>query len=286
MTALETNPLVHKLIMLALEEDLSFGDITSELTIPRGVRGVGKILAKQPLVVCGLPLVSVVMKCAGFPCEIEIIEQEGKVLAGKREVMGEVYAEIRHLLAAERTILNLLQRLSGVATHTKNIVEQAGAITVLDTRKTTPGFRVLEKYAVKIGGGKNHRHSLGDQILVKNNHIDCAGGIRAMIKKIVTHKPPYMPLEVEVRNMNELIEILSSGTPHVVMLDNMNDEQLKEAIAYIKVNRPSLMIEVSGGITTDRFDRLRSIGVESVSIGSLTTAAQNVDISFSISTLQ
>lgn len=282
MTTLENNPLVKKIVALAIEEDLGLGDITGEITIPKELQGVGKVIAKDSMVVCGLSLIPLIMECAGFPASVTYTSRDGEELSGNREVMAEVAASVQHLLAAERTILNFLQRMSGVATHTRNIMKHSQGINILDTRKTTPGWRVLEKYAVKTGGGCNHRFSLGDLVLVKNNHIDCAGGIEAMMGRIKEKKPLYMPLEVEVRTIKELQEVLRYGTPQIVMLDNMSDQELKESITYIKNIAPQILIEVSGGITLDRFERLKAVGVETVSMGALTTKATNVDISFSI----
>ena len=276
-------PLVRKIVALAIEEDLAAGDVTSELSIGAKKQGRGVVVAKEPLVVCGLPLIEVILHEISprgdwdVKCEFE---DGDKVSKGK--ALATIRGSLRTILAAERTVLNFMQRLSGIATGTAKICAQARGLKVLDTRKTTPGLRVLEKYAARIGGAKNHRMHLGDMILVKNNHIDANGGsVTKTLERIAERKAPYLPLEVEVRSLEEL-SLALPFKPDFVMLDNMNASNIKRSLALIKKMGSSCMVEVSGGITVSRFPQLRSLGVTVVSMGSLTTQAQNVDISMRV----
>jgi nicotinate-nucleotide pyrophosphorylase (carboxylating) len=274
--------LVQKIIDLALEEDLSGGDITSTLTVPEGKGGAGELVAKEPLVVCGLPLVGRILQTVSHGSgQVKLHTSEGQKVQ-KGAVLATIQADLRSLLAAERTILNFLQRLSGVATLTARVCGRARGVAVLDSRKTTPGLRVLEKYAVRTGGGRNHRFSLGDMILVKNNHIDANGGsVSKTLSRLRASAPLYMPVEVEVRSIDELIEALPFN-PAVVMLDNMNDREIKRALSVIQQSGQAMQVEISGGVTAERIPKLKSLGVKIVSMGALTTKAQNVDISMRI----
>jgi nicotinate-nucleotide pyrophosphorylase (carboxylating) len=277
------SPLVKKIISLSIEEDLAYGDVTSELTVPKERRGVGEIIAKENMVVCGLPLIEMVTGLVSDHVKsITLLKSEGE-RARKGEVLARIDADLRGLLGAERTILNFLQRLSGVATLTAQVCAQSRGLTILDTRKTTPGLRVLEKYAVRVGGGSNHRSSLGDMVLVKNNHIDAnQGSVKRTMEHVARNAPPYMPVEIEVRNLVELADALPFN-PSVIMLDNMNDREIKRALQLISSLDIAPQVEVSGGVTTERFKALTALGIKMVSMGALTTRAQNVDISMRIS---
>lgn len=274
--------LARKIIDLALEEDLGGGDITSTLTVPEGSSGQAELLAKEPLVACGLPLVqSILSRVTSHPIKVKLQVAEGQKVP-KGTVLATMDADLRGLLAAERTILNFIQRLSGIATATARVCSKARGITVLDSRKTTPGLRVLEKYAVRIGGGRNHRLSLADMILVKNNHIDANGGsVTKTLARVRENAPLYMPLEVEVRTIEELTEALPFN-PTVVMLDNMTDREISKALSVISKSGVAVQVEISGGVTAERLPKLRALGVRIVSMGALTTRAQNVDISMRI----
>jgi nicotinate-nucleotide pyrophosphorylase (carboxylating) len=256
--------LVQKIIDLALEEDLSGGDITSTLTVPEGKGGAGELVAKEPLVVCGLPLVGRILQTVSHGSgQVKLHTSEGQKVQ-KGAVLATIQADLRSLLAAERTILNFLQRLSGVATLTARVCGRARGVAVLDSRKTTPGLRVLEKYAVK------------------NNHIDANGGsVSKTLSRLRASAPLYMPVEVEVRSIDELIEALPFN-PAVVMLDNMNDREIKRALSVIQQSGQAMQVEISGGVTAERIPKLKSLGVKIVSMGALTTKAQNVDISMRI----
>jgi nicotinate-nucleotide pyrophosphorylase (carboxylating) len=272
------SPLVDKLIDLAIEEDLSFGDITSELTVPAATKGKAVILARERLIVCGLPLVERILSRAGRALKFEALAKEGS-LAKAQQPICRLKGKARDILALERTILNFLQRMSGVAGAAAAAQKAAGNLCVLDTRKTTPGWRVLEKYAVRVGGATNHRFSLGDMILVKNNHIDaCNGDIQATLRPIFKARPRYMPVEVEVRDINELKATLKFPVD-VVMLDNFSDLKIVPALALVNSKTKRPLVEVSGGITESRLTQLQKLGVDCVSMGALTTKATNCDIS-------
>jgi nicotinate-nucleotide pyrophosphorylase (carboxylating) len=274
--------LIRKLVDLALEEDLAFGDITASLTVPEDHTSTARIIARQRLVMCGYEVLRIILQEGKWGLECKECASDGDLLEDGA-VIAELSGRTRALLAAERTILNFLQRLSGVATYTREFCAVQPGLVVLDTRKTMPGWRVLDKYAVRVGGGRNHRFCLGDMILVKNNHIDThPAGMRGALADIAAHKPLYMPWEVEVRNLDELAAALEFK-PTIVMLDNFSDENIAQAVRQIKALDERPMIEVSGGITRDRLKRIHDTGADAVSVGALTTQAPNVDISMRIS---
>lgn len=275
------SPLVRKLVDLAIEEDLAHGDITANLTVPENHTSKAKVIAREKLVVCGLDIVSEIVKAGGWSLSVHKKVSDG-AWAADGDILVELAGSTRELLSAERTILNFLQRLSGVATYTREFCEGQNGLKILDTRKTMPGWRLLDKYAVKTGGASNHRFSLGDMVLVKNNHIDAhPQGIKGALADIVAKKPLYMPWEVEVRNLDEL-KIALSFNPTIVMLDNFNDDALKDAVALVKAAPHQPMIEVSGGVSKDRLAKIQAAGVDAASVGALTTKAPNVDISMRI----
>lgn len=275
------SPLVVSLVKLALEEDLAYGDITSELTIPKSHRSTAIIVAREKLVVAGLPIIEIIFELMGARPKIELLEEEGTLQKDGAQ-LARIEGKTIDLLSAERTILNFLQRVSGVASYTRQTVSQAQGLTVLDTRKTLPGWRVLDKYAVRLGGGTNHRFHLGDMILVKNNHVDAHGGdMRATLKAISAKKPRYMPVEVEVRSLKELKVALEFG-PQVLLLDNMDDKTIRQALRVVEDSGQNPMVEVSGGVSSKKFAGLKKLGVRCVSMGALTTRAANVDISMRV----
>jgi nicotinate-nucleotide pyrophosphorylase (carboxylating) len=274
--------LIRKLVALALEEDLSFGDITASLTVPDGHRSEARIIARQSMVMCGVEVLGLIISEGHWSIQLTMRVTDGDQLQ-EGAVIAELEGLTNEVLAAERTILNFLQRLCGVATFTREFCQSEPALVVLDTRKTMPGWRVLDKYAVRVGGGKNHRFCLGDMILVKNNHIDAhPGGIRATLESVVKGKPLYMPWEVEVRNIQEL-EIALEFKPTIVMLDNFSDDLLAQATKIVRQRPEPPMVEVSGGVTRDRLKVICASGADAVSVGALTTQAPNVDISMRIS---
>jgi nicotinate-nucleotide pyrophosphorylase (carboxylating) len=279
--AIFESALVQRLVALALEEDLAFGDITTSLTVPQGDHASAALVARQDLVVCGLDLVSVIIREGRFDLSWNRNVDDG-VQVAENQVLCEVRGSSQHLLAFERTTLNFLQRMSGVATFTRSYCEQAGSLHVLDTRKTLPGWRLLDKYSTRVGGARNHRASLGEMVLIKNNHIDAhSGGMRAALAAVVKNKPLYMPWEIEVRDLAEL-SIALEFKPDIVMLDNFSDELIADALGVISKCGHRPLVEVSGGVRRERLVRLAGVGVDAVSVGALTTQAPNVDISMRI----
>jgi nicotinate-nucleotide pyrophosphorylase (carboxylating) len=273
--------LIRKLVDLALEEDLAFGDITASLTVPEDHTSAARIIARQALVMCGCDVLPVIIQEGRWSIELALKVEDGQLLSPD-SVIADLKGLTRELLAAERTILNFLQRLCGVATYTRDFCSIEPGLVVLDTRKTLPGWRVLDKYAVRVGGGRNHRFCLGDMVLVKNNHIDAhAQGMRGALRDIAANKPVYMPWEVEVRNIDEL-RIALEYKPTIIMLDNFTDTAIVDAVQIVRTASEPPMIEVSGGITRERLAAIRLAGADAVSVGALTTQAPNVDISMRI----
>lgn len=274
-------PLIRKLVELALAEDCVDNDITSCVTVPVEHRSSARVVAREELVVCGLDLVPLIIEVGGWSITSHRCKDDG-VVSRDGETLVELSGSTREILAAERTILNFLQRLSGVATFTRSFVAGQSGITILDTRKTIPGWRLLDKYAVKIGGASNHRLSLSDMILIKNNHIDAhPGGIRGALEAAVRMKPLAMPWEVEVRSLAEL-KVAVEFNPTIVMLDNFPDALLPEAVKCVRDASKGVLIEVSGGVSAERVALIKRSGVDAVSVGALTTKAPNVDISMRV----
>lgn len=283
--ALWRGPFVRRLIRLALEEDLSFGDAAGELTVDKSTVADARVLARQDLVVCGLPIVSAIVEEWGGVSTLAVQAKEGS-LAKDQQTLATLRGPARELLALERTILNFLQRLCGVATHTRDIVGGIPQLTVLDTRKTMPGWRVLEKYATRIGGASNHRMHLGDLAMVKNNHVDANGGdMRRTLERLFKNRAPYLPVEVEVRDRKEL-EVAADFNPTIIMLDNMKDAEVKASLEFLASKQCTSIVEISGGLTPDRLPRLAAMGVTHVSMGALVTQARNVDISLRMSVVE
>ena len=270
---------VQTLISLALDEDQANFDVTANLTIEQGLSGTAVIRAKEELLVCGLPIIEAIAKRFGRALEIELLQKEGTRVSTGCE-LARLSGNARTLLALERTILNFLQRLCGVATYTNNFVRMAGGIEILDTRKTLPGWRELDKYATRVGGAINHRSDLRSMVLIKNNHIDANRGNIASV--LAATSGCGVPVEIEVRNLSELQAALKSEVDYV-MLDNMSDHDIAQALAEVARVKPQVKVEVSGGITLDRLPQLAALGVKLVSLGALTTQARNVDISMGLS---
>ena len=274
-------PHVQRLIKLALEEDLGRGDLTASLSVSPEHKSTAEIIAREDLIICGLPVVNIIIECADSKLKFTELVSDGETLKPDT-VIGKLEGATVDILSLERTFLNFLQRLSGVATFTKDFVSGLDKLTVLDTRKTTPGWRLLEKYAVRVGGAKNHRMDLSDMLLVKNNHISaCGSDLDGLLSRINSSKPPYVQLEVEVRDEIELKAALKHS-PSVVMLDNMNDGQVSSALEIIGESEKPPLVEVSGGITVERAKKLDKLGVDFVSVGALTTKSRWRDISLRI----
>jgi nicotinate-nucleotide pyrophosphorylase (carboxylating) len=269
-----------------LSEDIGRGDITTQACVPPDVRGVGRFLAKEDLVVCGLEVAEAVFAHldAESP-EIESIINEGDAVeAGTAFATLKGYADV--LLTGERVALNLLQRMSGIATLTRKYVEaiEGTNAVIVDTRKTTPGLRMLEKYAVTVGGGKNHRLGLDDGVLIKDNHIALAGGITEAVVAAKQKVGHLHKIEVEIANWAQLREAIEAGAD-IVMLDNQTPEEAAKLVEMARQMNPSVLLEASGGMDLDRVRSFAEAGVDLISVGRITHSAKAVDISFKIKTI-
>jgi len=272
------DPSVYRqIVRRALAEDLGWGDVTTEATVPSDIRGYGTIVVKMPCVLAGLDVAAEAFRQLDPAVHIALRQQDGD-----RCEAGIVAAEVRGaaalMLTAERTALNFLQRLSGIATLTRRYVDAAdGRITVLDTRKTTPTLRALEKYAVRAGGGSNHRSGLDDGILIKDNHVRLAGGVGEAVRRMKAARQEML-IEVEAQSLAD-VEAAIDAAADVILLDNLPLEQIHQAVARIAGRAK---IEISGGVTLDRMPELARTGADYVSIGALTHSAPAVDLSFEI----
>jgi len=267
----------RELVRSALAEDRGRGDVTSAGTIATGQRARGVIVAKAAMVIAGLEVAAEAFRHTDPSAVVEVRWSDGAHVE-PGETVATVTGNARALLAAERTALNFLQRLCGIATLTAAYVDAAGGrITILDTRKTTPGFRALEKYAVRCGGGTNHRQRLDDGILIKDNHKRLAGGVRAAAESAM-RDANGLPVEIEVETLEELDQVLPVGVPRI-LLDNFTTYDIREAVARIAGRAE---IEISGGVTLARIPELATTGAHYVSVGALTHSAPSADLSFEL----
>ncbi len=265
------------LVRRALAEDAGRGDVTTQAAIDPQARGRGVLVMKSAGVVAGLDVAIESFRQLDPDARVTVLRRDGQ-WCEPGESIAEITGSARALLTAERTALNFLQRLSGIATLARRFVEASrGRIVVLDTRKTTPTFRTLEKYAVRAGGGTNHRMSLDDGVLIKDNHIRLAGGVRVAVSRVKKAQLPY-PVEVEVENLNEVDEALQAGAD-ILLLDNMETADIQEAVRRC---RGRAKTEISGGVSLDRIPELACTGADFVSSGALTHSAAAADISFEI----
>jgi nicotinate-nucleotide pyrophosphorylase (carboxylating) len=276
------DPAVEDLIGLALREDIGAGDITTENIVGSEMRGSGEVIAKESAVICGLGVARRVFERLGGSRSIDWRPQ---VADGDSVAVGDIVltmdGPLDLLLIGERTALNFLQRLSGIATQTRRYTSALGTRgpRIVDTRKTTPGWRSLEKYAVRTGGGHNHRMGLYDGVLIKDNHIAVSGGIEAAVAKVRAKISHLVKIEVEAANMDEVKAALAAGAD-IIMLDNMDRPRIEAAVAEIKGRA---LVEVSGGVTLESLADLAASGVDLISIGALTHSARAVDLSMRIS---
>ena len=273
---------LRALVEGALKEDLGSGDLTTRLTVPQGKQARGAFINKQTLVVAGLPVAAEVFRVLEPSIGWEPLVEEGAEV-GPDTRLAVASGTAAALLAGERVALNFLQRLCGMATLTRRLkAELAGlSVEVLDTRKTTPGLRAVEKYAVRVGGGRNHRLRLDDGILIKNNHLRLAGGIRPAVESARRQRPPGMLVEVEVSNVAELEEAIGAGAD-VALLDNMTPDEVRECVVRTAGRR---RLEVSGGISAANIRAYGETGVDYISVGALTHSAPAADIHFLIEPL-
>ncbi|MGD9022479.1 MAG: carboxylating nicotinate-nucleotide diphosphorylase [Deltaproteobacteria bacterium] len=270
---------IKELIRLALEEDIGSGDVTSEALIGPDRVATAVIFAKEDLILAGLKVAQEVFFTLDSGVLFETIFQDGDRVESGSEILR-ARGKLRALLAGERTALNFLQRLSGIATLTRHCVDRVKGfgVQVTDTRKTTPGWRRLEKYAVRMGGGHNHRFGLYDGVLIKDNHILACGGISEAVNRARARKPHLLQIEVEASDLDQVKEALENGAD-VIMLDNMSLEDIRKAVTLIQRRA---LIEVSGGVTLDTLAELADTGVDIVSMGAITHSPRAVDISMRI----
>ena len=269
-----------------LAEDIGRGDITTQSTVPKGVRGIGSFLAKEDIVVCGLQIAEAVFG----QLDPESPEIDTSIVDGDEVKAGTIFGTLSGfadiLLTGERLALNLMQRMSGIATLSRlyaKAVEGTNA-KVVDTRKTTPGLRMLEKYAVTVGGCKNHRFGLDDGVLIKDNHIALSGGVKEAITAAKEKVGHLHKIEIEVMNWGQLREAISAGAD-IVMLDNQTPEETKKLVDMARGMNPNVLLEASGGMNLDTVRSYAEAGVDLISVGRLTHSARAMDISFKIKTL-
>lgn len=275
--------LIQNLIRLALAEDIGDGDHTTFCSIPETEKGQTKLLVKEEGVLAGVDIAVEVFHTFDPELQIEVFLKDGTdVKPG--DVAFVVTGKVRSILQTERLVLNIMQRMSGIATITHHYMKllEGTSAKVLDTRKTTPGMRILEKQAVRIGGGENHRIGLFDMILLKDNHVDFAGGIENAIRgaqHYLEEKNKKLKIEIEVRNLSELEEALSVGGIDRIMLDNFTPAQTLEAVKIVKAVNKSVELESSGGITIDTIRDYAETGVDYISVGALTHSVRSLDMS-------
>jgi nicotinate-nucleotide pyrophosphorylase (carboxylating) len=271
--------LIDKIIDNALAEDLGPGDLTTEALIDPSIRGKARLVSREEMVLAGIEVFGRVFSRLDPDIELVWNFQDGDVVAAGRDI-GVVEGFLRGILSAERTALNFLQHLSGIATLTKRYVDKAdpSRVRIVDTRKTTPGLRILEKYAVRAGGAYNHRLGLFDGVLIKDNHIAAAGSISKAVEKIRANVPHTVKIQVEVDDLSGLEEAMRVGVD-AVLLDNMSIDEMKEAVS---VAGGRALLEASGGITLETIGEVAQTGVDLISVGALTHSARSVDISLEI----
>lgn len=265
-----------KLIMMALQEDITSEDVSTNAVMPKAHKGKVDLICKQDGIIAGLDVYARVFTLLDDSTEVEFFCKDGdEVKAG--QLMGIVTGDIRVLLSGERVALNYLQRMSGIATYTHEVAEllKGSKTTLLDTRKTTPNCRIFEKYAVRVGGGSNHRYNLSDGVLLKDNHIGAAGSITNAVRMAKEYAPFVRKIEVEVETLDQVKEAVEAGAD-IIMLDNMTTDQMRAAIDLIDGRAET---ECSGNVTKENIERLISLGVDYISSGALTHSSPIMDIS-------
>jgi len=272
--------LIDEFIVNSLKEDVGDGDHTSLATIPGGTKGKAKLLVKDEGVLAGVELAQEIFYIIDPELKLDIFLTDGAAVK-YGDIAFEVQGDVQSILKAERLVLNCMQRMSGIATNTRKIADMLKdtKTRVLDTRKTTPGLRYLEKWAVRIGGGVNHRFGLYDMILIKDNHVDYSGGIKNAIEnanRYIVSNNKNLEIEIEVRNLDELGEVLEAGKINRILLDNFDLRDLKEAVHIIKGR---YITEASGGITIDNIMQYAACGVDYISVGTLTHSVRSLDLS-------
>jgi nicotinate-nucleotide pyrophosphorylase (carboxylating) len=269
-------PILTETVRRALSEDIDRGDLTSEACVESTTPGRAKLNCREPVVVCGLPIFEEVYAQVDLLVDVERQVEDGDA-CGAGTTLATISGPATSILLGERVALNFMQRLTGVSTMTKRFVDalpEGSSTRITDTRKTTPGLRAFERYAVRCGGGHNHREDLGAAVLIKDNHIAAAGGVRPAIQRARAYAPHTCRIECEVDTPGQLQEALAAGAD-IVMLDNFDDEQVGDALTVIAGRA---LVEVSGGITLDRVARLGALGVDVISVGALTHSSPACDL--------
>lgn len=276
-------PALLELARAALLEDVGRGDVTSRVTVGEEARARARFVAREELIVSGMEAArAVFFEAGGEEAGFTVFTREGD-LASAGSVLAEAEGSARLILAAERVALNLVMRLSGIATFTSRYVEAVagtGAV-ITDTRKTTPGLRLLEKAAVRAGGGTNHRAGLDDGVLIKDNHLALAGGVTAAVRRARANAPHLLKVEVEVESLGMLEEAIDAGAD-AVLLDNMTPEEVREAVTLARKSRPDLLVEVSGGVNLRTVRAYAEAGPDLISVGALTHSAPAADVSLEV----
>ena len=265
-----------QLIRMALQEDITSEDVSTNAVMPTATKGTVELIAKEDGVIAGLDIYARVFTILDEKTEIDFYCKDGDEVK-KGELMATVTGDIRVLLSGERVALNYLQRMSGIATYTRQVAKllEGSKVTLLDTRKTTPNCRVFEKYAVRVGGGCNHRYNLSDGVLLKDNHIGAVGSVTKAIQMAKAYAPFVRKIEIEVETLEQVKEAVEAGAD-IIMLDNMTPEVMKQAVELINGRAQT---ECSGNITKENIQKIREIGVDFVSSGALTHSAPILDIS-------
>jgi len=272
---------INELVEKTLSEDLQNGDITTRNIFNDEINVVAEVIARESMVLCGLEIFQAIFNKLTTKVTFTSCEYKDGDEVGAGDTIIKIQCGVIPLLEGERGALNILQWLSGIATLTKKFVQKAAPVKVLDTRKTTPGLRVFEKYAVKCGGGINHRFGLYDEILIKDNHIEAAGSISNAIKYVRNNVTQNKKLEIEVKNLEEVEEAINNKAD-IIMLDNMSFETIKKSVSLINGKSK---IEISGGITYEKLAEISRTGADYVSVGALTHSAPAVDISMKITSI-
>lgn len=264
------------LILNALREDITSEDVTTNSVMPYAKKGEADLICKQDGVICGLQIFERVFRLLNENTRLEFFAKDGDEVK-KGQLLGKVRGDIRTILCGERTALNYLQRMSGVATYTRSVsaLLKGTSVKLLDTRKTSPNNRIFEKYAVRIGGGNNHRYNLTDGVLLKDNHIGAAGSVTKAVEMAKEYAPFVRKIEVETENFAMVKEAVEAGAD-IIMLDNMTHDEMKEAIDFIAGRAE---IEVSGNVTKENIEKLKDLGVDYISSGALTHSAPIMDLS-------
>jgi len=270
---------IEKIIDIALKEDLGPGDITTSAIIDPSIKGKARLLAKEEIILAGIEVFSRVLSRLDPEIVVECTYYDGDVVPNG-DVIGTVRGSMRGILSGERTALNFIQRLSGIATLTRRYVDKTdpSRVRVIDTRKTTPGLRILEKYAVRMGGGTNHRFGLFDGVLIKDNHIAAAGSISKALKKIRGKVPHTLKIEVEVEDIKGVEEAIGAGAD-AILLDNMSLEEMREGVS---IAGGRVLLEASGGVTLESIEEISKTGIDLISVGAITHSARAVDISLEV----